>query len=468
MLCGTRKPPEDSQDAETSSSASYRSSIRGEHEGAEDHHFAVYCPVSQTLSAGSVYALSLMSSGNGFAPLEMLGVQGQSDKHFEQGISIGDVGYFHKNGRFTYLFNIFYPADDPIQTRHVPRKFSPVGPLSDWEIQKISDHFAPGAVVASEGVQVTQTSEPPRQIRFSSSAREGAVVVFPTGGAREDLADTSKLYPYIKEHAVDWYQSRNLYSGSENILPSPPGMNGTLFVVTGTDRATSCATALFPMDPDVAITSHLFEYDESLENAWVAEIPSARTTYVTESMQPGQRYSIFLRGITIALGAPSWLRHLPHIPAEDVPVYVALAKPLLPPQGRIGALLEQLRGLDKLAFPTNSKQVMFHPAMVLLQLMIDYEPSVDVAIVEDSTWCSLVGGRNLTHPQVVELLKKVIHSYEISIADGIATLVEKPEQKTRPSLHLVLKSLLPWAKPVSFQKKALRTLPAILHRPRSR
>ncbi|KAJ3514686.1 hypothetical protein NLJ89_g2239 [Agrocybe chaxingu] len=424
-----RKPAEDGHGEDSNSEFSYHSSIRGTHDGAEDRHFASYCPVSLARSDAAIYASSLMALGNGWAPLELAGIEGGPRKHFEQGVTPGDVGYLSKSGGFNYLFNIFSAKDDPMQTKNVPRNFVPmVPPLAEWEIKKVPNHFAPHTVIVSEGIQFNQTSDSPWEIAFSSSAREGAVVVLPTGASREDLADTSKLHSYLKEHAVDWYQSLNLYSGSENILPSPPGMNGTLFIVTGCDRATSCATVVFPATPAEAGMLHTFRYNDAADYPWFRPAPAPSSTVVSESRQPGSHYSIFIRGITIALGTASWTRHLPHIPEEEIPVYDVLAKPLFEPQDRLGKLLERLKGLDKLFYPVKRDKIMFHPAMALIQVMIECSPSADVAIVDDSSWCPLLNGRNLTHPEIVELLHKVIHDHDLSVADGLATLMKKPEQ----------------------------------------
>lgn len=38
-------------------------------------------------------------------------------------VRIGDVGYIEEFGRFIRLFNVFYPEDDPINSRGVPSQY---------------------------------------------------------------------------------------------------------------------------------------------------------------------------------------------------------------------------------------------------------------------------------------------------------------------------------------------------------
>ncbi|KAJ3510784.1 hypothetical protein NLJ89_g4483 [Agrocybe chaxingu] len=472
LLCGTRKhSSERGHDGDVDSNLSQHSSIRGVHKGIEDRHFAKYCPISETGSANSIYSMAFMPSGNGWAPREIGGGGSISQKHMEMGVTVGDVGIL-EDGRFSYLFNIFYPKNDSIQPAEMPRNFNPIEPpLSEWEMSTSTAALLPGTIIAGEGVQVEQISESPRRISFTSYARAGGVMILPTGASREDLVDPQKLYPYLKEHAVDWYQFLNLYSGSENFLRMPAGMNGTLLVVTGSDRVKSCATAVFPVNPrDVGLV-HSFQYDESHgDYCWSAERMTARTFAGFDFSTP---CSVFIRGISIALGEPLWKRNLPLVPPKEVPIYEVYAKPLFEPQDSYGRILEWAKGLDRLPSPSRPT-IMFHPSMILLQLMIDTAPSVDVAFVDDCIWRPLVGSHHLTHPRLVEFMKRVLEQYDLSVVEGVATLVKRPEEQNAPDIRpaLSLGSVLRTvsfvrksAEPEPFRTRAPRTLSKILHRP---
>jgi len=103
-----------------------------------------------------------MASGNGFPPRQIDGVYNRPEKHFRQGVGIGDVGILDTDGGFSYYFNIFHPSDDPIQTSELPRNFKPIEPpLSEWEVRTTQTHFEPGAVIASEGISIQRVSDSP-------------------------------------------------------------------------------------------------------------------------------------------------------------------------------------------------------------------------------------------------------------------------------------------------------------------
>jgi hypothetical protein len=102
-----------------------------------------------------------MSSGNGFPPWRFA-LATTPKEHFQQGVSIGDVGHVDQMGGFVYWFNIFYPRDHPIQEGNVPRKFHPIEPqLSEWKIQRSTNQYEPGSVISSEGISSSRISDHP-------------------------------------------------------------------------------------------------------------------------------------------------------------------------------------------------------------------------------------------------------------------------------------------------------------------
>ena len=137
--------------------------IRGPiRKGERDIHFPAYNPVDRLVGPVWTYCSVQMSSGHGFPPRQIDGAYNRPEKHFQQGVSIGDVGILATDGGFTFCFNIFASSDDPIQTATLPRNFKPIEPsLSSWEVKTEENYFEPGTVIVSEDVVVQRVSESP-------------------------------------------------------------------------------------------------------------------------------------------------------------------------------------------------------------------------------------------------------------------------------------------------------------------
>ncbi|KAF9556165.1 hypothetical protein CPC08DRAFT_591571, partial [Agrocybe pediades] len=63
-----------------------------------------------------VYARSIIPFGSGYAPWNTYGMASpRPAQYLKNGVSIGDVGLIDPGGYFAYMFNIFTPADHPLQ-----------------------------------------------------------------------------------------------------------------------------------------------------------------------------------------------------------------------------------------------------------------------------------------------------------------------------------------------------------------
>ncbi|CAA7271115.1 unnamed protein product [Cyclocybe aegerita] len=411
----------------------------------EDRHFPIYAPVWHPVGAPHRFSRPQLGSGNGFAPFKPHGFE-KSEEHLKVGAGIGDVGYLNELGTFTFFFNIFYPKDDPIQTSHIPRNFTPIEPsLSEWEVKTVPGHFPPGTVIASKGLEVSHVPDSEGKIKFSTSAREAAVMILPSGAAREDLVDTSRLHEYVKTHATDWYQHRNLYSGINSALPDPPGMNGTLYLITGSDKAKSWANAALPQNATMEELPMLFSYDPSSRDDRFTHID-----YYT--------YSVFLRGITIALSAASWEKHLPEIPPDEVPSQSLHRRPLFDPQNRLVRIWHWLQRFKKEYIPYSDG--IFHPSTFLLQVLVNMAPEADLALVEDSVWCSVINGESLTHETFILFLHRIVEKYDVTTNAGIATFVSREPKTTNPSL--VQKMLAVTSRSSTSDKQMLKIIERLL------
>ncbi|KAJ7603735.1 hypothetical protein FB45DRAFT_709836, partial [Roridomyces roridus] len=72
------------------------------------------------------YCNQLLFQGRGF-PLYVPAPQGNLPPDYKHhGVSIGDVGTVTPQGVFRFFFNIYLPAEHPINHNDVPDNFSPL------------------------------------------------------------------------------------------------------------------------------------------------------------------------------------------------------------------------------------------------------------------------------------------------------------------------------------------------------
>jgi hypothetical protein len=166
-----------------------------------------------------------------------------------------------------------------------------------------------------------------RDIEFSTSSREGAVLILPNGTTREELVDSSRIYEYIKDHAKFWYQRLN---GSSNDYVETPVPNGTLWVVSGVDRTDSYRMATFPYENGLAKSTNKrtqFRYNgSSSASPWQGESNLRRTHYRSGNHSDGTLGAVLLSVLSVAISPAEWHRHVAYIPPRSV-----ANCPVLPP-----------------------------------------------------------------------------------------------------------------------------------------
>lgn len=127
-----------------------------------DTSFPTYHTAESSFTEPQIYARSLLPLGNGQASYKPEGDEGRSIEHLRKGALIGDVGYMDPRGYFHFSFNIFLPPSHPIQRENLPTYFTPLSPpLSAEEYVTSPQHFSPGTVLASEGIDVLEKSRSP-------------------------------------------------------------------------------------------------------------------------------------------------------------------------------------------------------------------------------------------------------------------------------------------------------------------
>ncbi len=143
------------------------------------------------------------------------------------------------------------------------------------------------------------------RIRVQLFTRKGAILVLPDGGARYDVLNLSQFRSYAARNAHAWYQFANIVCGREAV-------NGSLYLVTGCDKACSWGAASFFNPADTRYFSLKFlvggvaEGNIKLGYSWkstssadVRAYPDGESTYFVDSLRPNQ--CVFLRGFGISI-----------------------------------------------------------------------------------------------------------------------------------------------------------------------
>ncbi len=117
--------------------------------------------VSSAFGSAESYSRSLLSVGNGYPIFDVIGDWDRSPLHLSRGPSLGDIGVLNPDGDFVFAFNVFAPADDPIHLNETPPNFTPLKSLEQSEVSKLPNHFPPGTVIASKGINIDRVSDSP-------------------------------------------------------------------------------------------------------------------------------------------------------------------------------------------------------------------------------------------------------------------------------------------------------------------
>ncbi|KAJ7901445.1 hypothetical protein B0H13DRAFT_2515659, partial [Mycena leptocephala] len=185
------------------------------------------------------YSTQLLYRSRGF-PLYVPGPQINLPENYRRkGVAIGDVGTVTSDGDFDFFFNIYLPADDPINAK-VPEGFVPLSPYDPIDVGHYD--FDPGNYVASRSIQEINgdfsDATPGGQFVFNCKGPNGAVLALPHGAHQEKLRDLATMRRYAYKRAESWYRYVNETRGRELV-------NGSLYLVTGWEKAESWGMASF-------------------------------------------------------------------------------------------------------------------------------------------------------------------------------------------------------------------------------
>jgi len=76
------------------------------------------------------------------------------------GVRIGDVGIIYRSVGFSFLFNVFLPANHPIHCGSVPESFFPLNLSEVGKDLEENDVYGPNDYLASASMRRTTNADP--------------------------------------------------------------------------------------------------------------------------------------------------------------------------------------------------------------------------------------------------------------------------------------------------------------------
>ncbi|KAF7374425.1 WD40 containing domain protein [Mycena sanguinolenta] len=183
------------------------------------------------------YCCQMLRQGRGFPLYEPKPQSNLPAEYQRRGVAIGDVGRVTPEGSFDFFFNIYLPANHPINA-NVPEGFVPLSPYDPIDV---SHHdFEPGDFVSSSVTEISPEFPefPGGEFVFSCGEPTGAVLALPHGAHLEKLHNLESMRRYAAKHAENWYKHVNRTRGRGLV-------NGSLYLVTGCKKPQSWGMASF-------------------------------------------------------------------------------------------------------------------------------------------------------------------------------------------------------------------------------
>ncbi|KAF7336937.1 Calcineurin responsive transcriptional factor [Mycena venus] len=392
------------------------------------------------------YSKHLLRQGRGF-PLYVPGPQINLPAAYRRtGVSIGDVGRVTPEGSFDFFFNIYLPADHPINDNDVPEDFHPLPGYASRDIGHYD--FDPGNCVSSSSIQeITGDFQefPGGEFIFNCVGSDGAVLALPHGAHLEKLENLENIRQYAAKHAESWYKYVNETRGR--------GLaNGSLYLVTGWEKAKSWDMASFrdvPLQSDFQLSFRpTADADNGHRYRWHA--PYCRRKHA--DLQPADggpfNQTTFIHAFAISVCEGIWGRVFGAKICQpvDSATFGKSGTDFVPygsgsqassfmwsffgggtsSGGKqcAGATLVLGKGMVSDAFPIPK---IVHPSQVIHGRIFREAPDAKVVITHDDDWRDILkdDGMRATRQSPSEFQQAVFDRFEIMDEDGTVFLMAK-------------------------------------------
>ncbi|KAF7312570.1 Pleiotropic drug resistance ABC transporter protein [Mycena indigotica] len=264
---------------------------------------------SETFSENEVYCSLLCQRQRGFPLYVPEPQENLPSEYLERGVSIGDVGMITPEGIWDFFFNIFLPANGPINRGRVPPNYSPLEPYDESDAHNL--RYEPGSFLSTSTARCYNANFeefPGGDYHFQCTSPKGAILCLPFGSRLHKLS-TGKdhVRNYAVQNAKSWYHYINGTLGKGM-------MNGELYVITGTEKASAGGIATFQNVAErdnFDLTFRAFSDTHThlryrFNRGTVAQTKSFPSPRPDDGGAELNNNTIFLHGFIISLGLGIW------------------------------------------------------------------------------------------------------------------------------------------------------------------
>ncbi|KAJ7603707.1 hypothetical protein DFH06DRAFT_328593 [Mycena polygramma] len=409
-----------------------------------------------SLSESENYRSQLLRQKRGY-PLYIPDPQMLPAEYRVHGVQIGDVGSVTSDGEFDFYFNIFLPAEHPINVHRTPANFTPMQPYVAEDV--FHRNYSPGDYLSTSTVKKVDLDFPAGvfpggHFVFNCDGPQGAVLALPDGSLVQQLRNVENMRTYAAKYADSWYEYIN----------GPRGrglMNGDLYLVTGCEKTRSWGMAsyhtvdeqfrLFFKPTTVAGGATYNPY------CWCGihgqTNPSRRKSHDPPFTNDPGNQTTFIHGWSISLPTGLWGRLFGKV--QTVPI-VDFQSLLHPPggfsaAGSQGSLVswafdffagrgeskgKQHADGDAVLSDLAPHSMVFNPAKLINEYILYKTPQGTGAVMaHDNDWCNILGDDS--DLRLSNFLRRIDDEFNVVQKDGATFVVPKLQSPT-PELPSLL------------------------------
>ncbi|KAF7327862.1 Pleiotropic drug resistance ABC transporter protein [Mycena kentingensis (nom. inval.)] len=324
------------------------------------------------------------------------------------GVAIGDVGRISPQGDFDFFFNVYLPADHPINVGCVPGDFTPLSVFLERDI--FETVFKRGSVAStSVRSRCPDLDATDIEFQFACYGPNGAFLALPCGSTLRTLENVEALRKYAAENAESWYRYANETRGRRLV-------NGGLYLITGWEKAATGGMATFQSVPagssfDIALVP-LPVGDSAIRYSFSRGDPARAQTFApsppAEDGKPNT--TVFLHGLSISLGQRIIQRLLgkrvtfsqidensnSNRPEEYIPFsgsqssIFSFARSFFSGSGSSGGNRATGRTSDTVLSDIAQSPEVLHPSRAINARLVQMFPEASVSITHDDDWADIL------------------------------------------------------------------------------